>query len=46
MEARLYSILAIRYMRSNTEPIYKTHTKIESKILRVTTFAIAKLEEQ
>ena len=26
--------------------IYKTHTKIEAKRLRATTFAIAKLEEQ
>ena len=26
------------------EPIYKTHTKIESKTLRATTFAIALLE--
>ena len=25
---------------------YKTHTKIEAKRLRATTFAIAKLEEQ
>ena len=28
------------------EPIYKTHTKIEAKRLRVTTFALAKLEER
>ena len=28
------------------EPIYKTHTKIEAKKLRATTFAIAKLEER
>ena len=28
------------------EPIYKTHTKIEAKRLRATTFAIAKLEER
>ena len=28
------------------EPMYKTDTKIEAKRLRVTTFAIAKLEEQ
>ena len=28
------------------EQIYKTHTKIEAKRLRVTTFAIAKLEER
>ena len=28
------------------EPIYKTNTKIEAKSLRVTTFAIAKLEER
>ena len=27
------------------EPIYETYTKIEAKILRATTFAIAKLEE-
>ena len=27
------------------EPIYKTHTKIEAKRLRATTFAITKLEE-
>jgi hypothetical protein len=34
-------------MGSNTEKkpwIYKTHTKIEAKILRAITFAIAKLE--
>ena len=28
------------------EPIYNTHTKIEEKRLRATTFAIAKLEER
>ena len=28
------------------EPIYKTHTKIEAKRLRATTFAIAKLYER
>ena len=28
------------------EPIYKTHTNIEAKRLRETTFAIPKLEEQ
>ena len=28
------------------EPIYKTHTKIEAKRLRATTFAIVKLEER
>ena len=28
------------------EPIYKTHTKIEAKRLRATTFDIAKLEER
>jgi len=28
------------------ETIYKTHPKIEEKRLRVTTFAIAKLEER
>ena len=28
------------------EPFYKTHTKIEAKGLRATTFAITKLEEQ
>ena len=28
------------------EPIYKTHTKIEAKRLRATTFIIAKLEER
>ena len=28
------------------EPIYKTHTKIEAKRLRATTFAIEKLEER
>ena len=28
------------------EPIYKTHTKIEAKRVRATTFAIAKLEER
>ena len=28
------------------EPINKTHTKIEAKRLRATTFAIAKLEER
>jgi hypothetical protein len=28
------------------ESIYKTYTKIESKTLRSTTFAIAKLEER
>ena len=28
------------------EPIYKTHTKVEEKRLRATTFAIAKLEER
>ena len=28
------------------EPFYKTHTKIEAKRLRATTFAIAKLEER
>ena len=28
------------------EPIYKTHTNIEAKRLRATTFAIAKLEER
>ena len=28
------------------ELIYKTHTQIEAKILRSTTFAIAKLEER
>ena len=37
-------------MGSNTgkshEQIYKTHTKIEAKRLRATTFAIAKLEER
>ena len=38
-------------MGSNTEkkphdPIYKTHTKMEAKSLRATTFAIAKLEER
>ena len=31
--------------RSN-EPIYKTHTKIEAKRLRATTFTIVKLEER
>jgi hypothetical protein len=38
------------YMGSNTErsdePIYKTHTKNEAKRLRVTTFAVSKLEER
>ena len=37
-------------MGNNTKkrqvPIYKTHTKIEAKRLRATTFAIAKLEER
>ena len=28
------------------EQIYKTHTKIEAKRLRATTFAIAKLQER
>ena len=28
------------------EPIYKTHTKIEAKNLRATTFAIAKLKKR
>ena len=28
------------------QPIYKTHTKIEEKSLRATTFTFAKLEEQ
>ena len=32
--------------KRSIEPIYKTHTKIQAKILRVTTFAIVKLEER
>ena len=32
--------------KRNQDPIYKTHTKIEAKILRGITFAIAKLEER
>jgi hypothetical protein len=28
------------------EPIYKTHTKMEAKRLRATTFALTKLDEQ
>ena len=31
--------------KRSDEPINKTHTKIEAKRLRETTFAIAKLEE-
>jgi hypothetical protein len=32
--------------KRNHEPIYKTYTKFEAKRLRVTTIAIAKLEER
>ena len=32
--------------KTSHEPIYKTHTKIEAKRLRATTFAIAMLEER
>jgi hypothetical protein len=32
--------------KRSQEPIYKTHTKTETKRLSATAFAIAKLEEQ
>ena len=35
-----------KMQKRRNEQIYKTHTKIEAKILKVTTFAIAKLEER
>ena len=42
---RAITILEAIQKRSH-EPFYKTHTKIEAKKLKATTFAIAKLEEQ
>ena len=43
LRARMITIWEVIQKRS-FEPIYKTHTKIEAKRLRVTTFAISKLE--
>jgi hypothetical protein len=40
------TIWIIAKQKRSHEPIYKTHTKIEGKRLRATTFAIAKLAER
>jgi len=45
MAGRAITIWEVIQKRSH-ETIYKTHTKIEAKILRATTFDIAKLEER
>ena len=39
-------LLPPKYREISHEPIYKTHTTIEAKRFRATTFAIAKFEER